>query len=65
MGAGAAVLMLFIVKAAFIDNLRGVIVFLPLVSTRDVIFAAKWIFPLGAVVATLGSLFAMRRFLEV
>jgi cell division transport system permease protein len=65
LGAGAAVLMLFIVKAAFIDNLRGVVVFLPLVSTRDVLFAAKWIIPLGGVVATLGSLFAMRRFLEV
>jgi cell division transport system permease protein len=65
LGAAAAVLMLFIVKAAFIDNLRGVVVFLPLVSTRDVVFAAKWIIPLGGVVATLGSLFAMRRFLEV
>jgi cell division transport system permease protein len=65
LGAGAAVLMLFIVKAAFFDSLHGVVEFLPLVSNRDVFFAAKWIFPLGAVVATLGSLFAMRRFLEV
>jgi cell division transport system permease protein len=65
LGAGAAVLMLFIVKAAFFDSLHGVVEFLPLVSNRDVFFAAKWIIPLGAVVATLGSLFAMRRFLEV
>jgi len=65
LGAGAAVLMLFIVKGAFIDNLRGVIQFLPFVGTTDVLFAAKWIFPLGAIVAAVGSVVAMRRFLEV
>jgi cell division transport system permease protein len=65
LGAAAAVLLLFIVKGAFIDQLRGVIEFVPFVGTRDVIFAAKWILPLGGIVAAVGSLFAMRRFLEV
>jgi cell division transport system permease protein len=65
LGAAAAVLMLFFVKGLFIDNLRKVIEFLPFVDTQDVLFAAKWIFPLGAIVAAVGSLVAMRRFLEV
>jgi cell division transport system permease protein len=65
LGASAAVLGLFIMKVAFIDSLRGKVGFLPLVGTPDVMFAVQWVIPLGAAVAALASLFAMRRFLEV
>jgi cell division transport system permease protein len=65
LGASAAVLGLFIMKVAFIDSLRGKVGFLPLVGTQDVLFAVQWVIPLGAAVAALASLFAMRRFLEV
>jgi len=65
LGASAAVLGLFIMKVAFIDSLRGKVGFLPLVGTQDVLFAVQWVIPLGAVVAAIASLFAMRRFLEV
>jgi len=65
LGASAAVLGLFIMKVAFIDSLRGKVGFLPLVGTPDVMFAVQWVIPLGAAVAAVASLFAMRRFLEV
>jgi len=65
LGASAAVLGLFIMKVAFIDSLRGKVGFLPLVGTPDVLFAVQWVIPLGAAVAAIASLFAMRRFLEV
>jgi len=65
LGASAAVLGLFIMKVAFIDSLRGKVGFLPLVGTQDVLFAVQWVIPLGAAVAAVASLFAMRRFLEV
>ncbi|TMK83508.1 MAG: ABC transporter permease [Actinobacteria bacterium] len=65
LGAGAAVLGLFIMKVAFIDSLRGKVGFLPLVGTPDVLFAVQLVIPLGGLVAAVASLFAMRRFLEV
>lgn len=65
LGASAAVMGLFIMKVAFIDSLRGKVGFLPLVGTPDVLFAVQWVLPLGAAVAAVASLFAMRRFLEV
>ena len=64
-GAGAAILGLFIMKVAFIDPLRGKVGFLPLVGTPDVIFTVPWLLGLGVLVAAVASLFAMRRFLEV
>jgi cell division transport system permease protein len=65
LGAGAAILGLFIMKVAFIDPLRGKVGFLPLVGTPDVIFTVPWLLGLGVVVAAIASLFAMRQFLEV
>lgn len=65
LGAGAAVLGLFIMKVAFIDPLRGKVGFLPLIGTPDVIFTVPWLLGLGVAVAVIASLFAMRRFLEV
>jgi cell division transport system permease protein len=65
LGAGAAILGLFIMKVAFIDPLRGKVGFLPLVGTPDVIFTVPWLLGLGVLVAAIASLFAMRQFLEV
>jgi cell division transport system permease protein len=64
-GAGAAVLGLFVMKVLFIDPLRGNVGFLPLVGTEDVIYAVPWLLGIGVLVAAIASLFAMRRFLEV
>jgi cell division transport system permease protein len=65
LGAGVAILGLFIMKVAFIDPLRGKVGFLPLVGTPDVIFTVPWLLGLGVAVAAIASLFAMRQFLEV
>ncbi len=65
LGAGTAILFLFIAKVIFIDPLRGKVGFLPLVSTRDIVFTVPLLVGAGAVVAAAASLFAMRRFLEV
>jgi cell division transport system permease protein len=65
LGAGAAILGLFIMKVAFIDPLRGKIQFLPWVGTADVIYTVPFLIIASVVVAGIASLFAMRRFLEV
>jgi cell division transport system permease protein len=65
LGAGAAILGLFIMKVAFIDPLRGKVGFLPLVGTPDVIYTVPWLIGLGVLVAAIASLFAMRQFLDV
>jgi cell division transport system permease protein len=65
LGAGAAILGLFIMEVLFIDPLRGNVGFLPLIGTNDVIFTVPILLALGVAVAAVASLFAMRRFLEV
>jgi cell division transport system permease protein len=65
LGAGAAILGLFIMKVLFIDPLRGKLGFFPLVGTRDIVFTVIPILIIGAVVAVVAGLLAMRRFLEV
>jgi cell division transport system permease protein len=65
LGAGVAILGLFVMKVAFIDPLRGKVGFLPLISTPDVVFTIPWLLLLGVIVAIVASLVAMRRFLEV
>jgi cell division transport system permease protein len=65
LGAGAAILGLFVLKVLFIDPLRGNLGFFPLVGTRDIVFTVVPILVIGAVVAVVAGLFAMRRFLEV
>jgi cell division transport system permease protein len=65
LGAGTAVLGLFIMKVLFIDPLRGKVGFLPLVGTPDIMFTVPWVVGSGVMVAAAASLFAMRRFLDV
>jgi cell division transport system permease protein len=65
LGAGAAIVGLFIMKVAFVDPLRGKIGFFPLISTPDVIFTIPWLLVCGVLVSVIAGFFAMLRFLEV
>jgi cell division transport system permease protein len=65
LGAAAAIVALLIMKAFFIDPLRGNIQFFPLVGTTDVAFTAMWIVPAAVVVAVVAGFFATRRYLDV
>jgi cell division transport system permease protein len=65
LGAGAAILTLFIIKTAFLDTLRTEIQFLPWVGTADVVASVPWLVIASVAVSAIASLFAMRRFLEV
>lgn len=65
LGAGAAILGLFVMKTLFIDSLRNNVGFLPLVGSSDVMYTVPILLGAGFGVAAVASLFAMRRFLEV
>jgi cell division transport system permease protein len=65
LGAGAAIVGLFIIKVAFFDSLRKSVAFLPWIGTPAVVHAIPWLLTGGVVIAVFGSLVAMRRFLEV
>jgi cell division transport system permease protein len=65
LGAGAAILALFIMKVWFFDDIRQKVRFLPWLGTADVIATIPALLIAGVIVASLASLFAMRRFLEV
>jgi cell division transport system permease protein len=65
LGAGAAILALFVMKVAFVDPLRGQVGFLPLVGTPDVIWTIPWLLLTGVAVSVLAGFIAMFRFLEV
>ena len=65
LGAGAAVVGLFIMKVAFFDPLRTKVTFLPWVGSAQVISTMPWLFAAGVLVATVAGLVAMTRYLEV
>ena len=64
-GAGVAIAGLFIMKAAFINPVRGLLQFLPIINTSQVLFVIPILVGVAIVVAVLASLIATRRFLEV
>ena len=64
-GAGAAILGLFIMKVAFLDSLRQKIKFLPWIGTPEVIHYIPHLLVAGVLVAVIAGLFAMGRYLEV
>jgi cell division transport system permease protein len=64
-GAGAAIVGLFIMKVAFIDPLRGNVGFLPLIVTRDIVLIIPWLILSGVIVSLIAGFVAMLRFLEV
>ncbi len=67
LGAGVAVLGLFVMKGWFIDPLRGKagIAFIPWFGTGDVLYTVPILLIAGVAIAVIASLLAMRRFLEV
>lgn len=65
LGAGVAILGLFVLNLAFINPLRDKLGFMPLVGTPDVMYTVPWLLGLGVLVALFASMFVMRRFLEV
>jgi cell division transport system permease protein len=67
LGAGMAILGLFLMKVLFIDPLRSqdLLLFIPWFGTGHVLFTIPWLLITGIVIAALASLIAMRRFLEV
>jgi cell division transport system permease protein len=65
MGAAAAILGIFLVKALVIDRLRGQLGFVPLVQTRDILFVVPVLLGVGLVVAIIAGTVGMRRFLDV
>ncbi len=64
-GAGVAILGLFIMKVAFVDPLRDNIGFIPLIGSPDVVNTIVPLIIAGVVVSGLASLVGMRRYLEV
>jgi cell division transport system permease protein len=65
LGAGAAILGLFVLKVLFVDPLRNRIGFMPLVANGDLMFTIPIILVIGVFVAAVASVIAMRRFLDV
>lgn len=64
-GAGAAILALYIGKVAFIDRLRYEIGFIPLIRNGDVLATVPWLLGAGALIALIAGFVGMRRFLDV
>jgi cell division transport system permease protein len=64
-GAGAAILVLFGLKVAFINPLNESVQFVPWVVNRDVVAIIPWLILAGIVVAVVAGLVGMRRFLDV
>lgn len=64
-GAGLAIVALFIMKTAFISQVRLNIQFLPIIGTSDVIWTVPILALVAAGVALLASFLATRKFLEV
>ena len=67
LGAGFAILGLFVMKELFIDPLRSqsLFGFIPWFGTSHILFTVPILLIAGVLIATVASLFAMRRFLEV
>ena len=65
LGAGVAILALFIMKLAFVDALRNLVGFLPLIRSEDVMFTVPWLIGISIVVSVGAGIIATRRFLEV
>jgi cell division transport system permease protein len=64
-GAGAAILVLFALKVAFINPLNESVQFVPWIINRDVIAIIPWLLFAGIMVAIVAGLVGMRRFLDV
>lgn len=64
-GALAAIAFLFLGKVFFIDQLRGDLLWLPLIRNSDVLWVAPWILVAATLIALVAGTIGMRRFLDV
>ena len=64
-GAGFAVLGLFVVKVLVIDPLRGNVQFFPFVQNSDLLAITPWIMIAAVAIALVAGSIGMRRFLDV
>ena len=64
-GAALAIITLFLVKVFVVDQLRGRIVWLPLIRNGDVLAITPWILIAAAGVAIVAGTIGIRRFLDV
>jgi len=64
-GAGAAILALYIGKVAFVEPIGTALQFFPIIGNRDVLWAVPWLLGAGALIALIAGVFGMRRFLDV
>jgi cell division transport system permease protein len=64
-GAGLAVLALFVVKVGVIDPLRGKVQFFPFVQNTDLLAITPWIMFAAVAIAFVAGSIGMRRFLDV
>jgi cell division transport system permease protein len=64
-GAGLAVLALFVVKVGVIDPLRGKVQFFPFVQNTDLLAITPWIAVAAVAIAFVAGSVGMRRFLDV
>lgn len=64
-GAGLAILGLFVVKVTVIDPLRGKVQFFPFVQNSDLLAITPWVLIAAVVIALVAGTIGMRRFLDV
>ena len=64
-GAGLAIVALFLGKVFLVDQLAGKLVWLPLVRNSDVLAVIPWIIVAAVFVAAMAGTIGMRRFLDV
>jgi cell division transport system permease protein len=64
-GAGLAILGLFVVKVTVIDPLRGKVRFFPFVQNSDLLAITPWILIASVAIALVAGTIGMRRFLDV
>jgi cell division transport system permease protein len=64
-GAGLAIMALFLGKVFLVDQLAGKLVWLPLVRNSDVLAVVPWILIAAIFVAAVAGTVGMRRFLDV
>ncbi len=65
LGAGAAVIALFMIKVTVFDRLRTELPWAPIIRNSDVLAIAPLILIAGAVIALIAGTVGMRRFLDV
>ena len=64
-GAGAAIITLFVLRRLFFNSIHNYILFWPVIPTSEIVLYIPILVGIGVAVAIGASFVAMRRFLEV